>query len=112
MWTEAKIKTLLDTNDKAVMRALVAIYRRQTDEEKQSRETRASNGVGFNAFDAKICTELALQVINGRGLSRGQLSLARNKMKRYHRQLIEVAKENEQRREVLEWVNEAAVPKE
>jgi hypothetical protein len=93
MWTEAKIKALLETNDKAVMRALVAIYRRQTDEEKQSRETRASNGVGFNAFDAKICTELALQVINGRGLSRGQLSLARNKMKRYHRQLIEVAKE-------------------
>lgn len=111
MWTEAKIKDLLETNDKAVMRALVAIYRRQTDEERQTGETRASNGVGFSAFDGKFCSELALQVINGRGLSRGQLAAARRIMKRYHRQLIEVAKENEQRQAVLEWVNEAAQPK-
>jgi hypothetical protein len=42
-WTEQQIVTLLDTNDRAVERAIVAIYERQTADEKQTEHTRHDN---------------------------------------------------------------------
>lgn len=109
MWTEATIKKLLDTNDKAVMRALVAIYKRQTDDEKMRGSTHSANGRGFNLYDAQFCSELAIQVMNGRGLSPKQMGVARNKIKRYHRQLLEIARETEARKAAREFVNQPAV---
>ena len=90
-----KIKELLDTNDRAVYRGIVAIYKLQTEEEKSCETTRVSNGVGFSAFDAEFMTSLAKDILSGRGLSPKQLAIGRNKIKRYARQLADIAKTRE-----------------
>lgn len=91
MHTIETIKALLDSNDKAVMRALVVLYNRQTADEQQSHVTSHLNGRGFNGYDANFGTDLAKQVMAGRGLSVRQLAAARKMCKKYARQLVEEA---------------------
>lgn len=91
VWDKAAIHALLDSKPAAVTRALLAIYALQTDEEKAAKATRNNNGVGFSAYDAEFLTDIALKVKRGYTLSKGQLDATRNKMKRYHRQLAEIA---------------------
>jgi len=91
IWNKDSIQALLDKSDKAVGRALTAIYALQTADEKASGATKHENSVGFSAFDAEFCSSLARQVNKGWQLSPKQMAMARNKMKRYHRQLVEIA---------------------
>lgn len=90
-WSKEVIQQLLETNDKAVCRALVAIYAHQTHQEQLSGTTKEHNGVGFSAFDAEFLSSLAEQVKTRGTLSPRQLELARKKMKSYWRQLLEIA---------------------
>lgn len=90
MQTREEIERVLDASSQAVEAALVAIYERQTAEEKASRHTRQANGVGFNKFDAEICTSFVLRIKSGKPLTPNQLPIARKKMKRYWRQLLTV----------------------
>lgn len=99
MWTpcktkkerQLKVKDLLAKNDKAVVRAVVAIYRRQTLDEQVSQLTKESNYQGFCANDATIMTMYAQQILKYGGLSQQQLKIARDRMMRYSRQLAEIA---------------------
>lgn len=105
MWTPCKtkkerierVRSLLETNDKAVMRGLVAIYNNQTEFEKVAEATQEDNGIGFNAFDAVFLSSLAKQVINKNWLSVGQITIARKRIMKYAGQLAIIAerKENE-----------------
>jgi len=90
-WTKEGIQQLLDSNPKAVQRAIVAIYKRQTADEQASKTTRVHNSVGFSAIDAQLLTSFAEQIGRGRTLSEKQLTLGRAKIKRYWRQLMEIA---------------------
>jgi hypothetical protein len=105
MWTESSIKTLLETNPKAVERAIVAIYERQTPDEKATHETSKTNGVGFSKFDAEFLSSLAEWIKRGRTLTPRQLAIGRNKIKRYHRQLVELANEKAQSQRQIEPAN-------
>lgn len=78
----------LDGSQKAVEVALIAIYERQTQEEKVGAYAIQTNGVGFSKFDAEFCTSLVQQLNRGRSLTPRQLEVARKKIKRYWRQLI------------------------
>jgi hypothetical protein len=80
----------LDGSQAAVEAALVAIYDRQTAEERAGAYTRENNGVGFSKFDAEFCTSLVQQIKRGKPLTPRQLEVARKKAKRYWRQLITV----------------------
>lgn len=103
MWTpcktkkerEEKIKSLLLLNDKAVLRSVVAIYRRQTETEKMTFHTREENNIGFNAFDSGILSSFATQILEYGRLSPKQMAIARKKMVRYRRQLAEIAEIHE-----------------
>ncbi len=98
-WTVEGIKELLGKSNKAVERAVLCIYERQTADEKAVGETNHQNGVGFNASDAELLTSFAAQINKkvanggalGNCLSPKQLELARKKMPRYARQLAEEA---------------------
>ena len=92
-WDKTKIQTLLETNDRAVHRATVALYKRQTSAEQAEGQTREHNGRGYSAFDAEIMSSFAVQLIAGRTLSQKQMEIARKKLKKYAGQLLEVAKE-------------------
>ena len=91
IWTKEDIKCLLLTNDRAVIKALIAIHRYQTAEEQHVGESRETNSVGFSGPDAKLCTSL-VDFYNERGfLSKKQMILARKKALKYTRQLKKIA---------------------
>lgn len=100
-WDKTSIQNLLKSNDRAVYRALVAIFDRQTASEQSGDTTNVVNGIGFSRFDAPFCSDLAKRVKAGYSLSPKQLAVARNKMMRYHRQLVDVANEREAVRQAI-----------
>lgn len=89
----AYISLLLFRNDRAVERAIVAIYKRQTEDEKFAGETKHSNGVGFSGSDAKLGTYWANWILSGKTLSGNHLLKARRMSLKYIRQLSEIVTE-------------------
>jgi len=88
------IDNLLITNDKAVERAIVALYKLQTPEEQAGKRTNDRNGIGFNQNDAPLGTYCAKWVLSGKRLSGPYLDKSRQLALRYHRQLSVIAKNN------------------
>ena len=94
-WNKESIQALLAQNDKAVARAVVAIYNRQTEDEKASAVTVKDNGVGFSGIDARRGTYYAEYVMKTGRLSGRHLELARKMVSKYWRQLAEIANAKE-----------------
>lgn len=73
-WTKEDIVKLLETNDKAVGKALSRIAEFQTADELASEDTVHRNGMGFRPCDARVGTSMA-KFFNQRGfLSAKQLA--------------------------------------
>lgn len=105
-WTSAQIQELLAKNDRAVQRALVVLYRRQTPTEREEKATRERNGQGFSQMDALFLSKLALQTLNKVPLTVRQLEVLRKPWSthyessligKYHRQLLEAVLEKKER---------------
>jgi len=108
-WTESEIKALIEKSDVAAQRAVCAIYKRQTVDERASAETRWLNGVGFSASDAKIGSRLARWMLAGTGeftrpvdgqtfrggLYMSRLAICRALALKYAKQLAEIANARE-----------------
>jgi hypothetical protein len=92
--TPEYIKYVLVNNPKAVDRAIVAIYHRQTLDEQLESDTKHSNGVGFSGSDARVGTYFAKWILSGNKLSGKHLVKATTIAHKYVRQLCEIAKEN------------------
>ena len=97
-WNKASIQALLDENDRAVLRAVLVIFERQTAVEQASHSTQLHNNRGFTAVDAEFGSSLAVQIQRSGSLSPKQMLYARKMMKKYHRQLAEVANAKQQER--------------
>lgn len=93
MWTKEAVKALLDANPLAVERAIVAIYQRQTADERASGVTRWKNGIGFAAVDANRGAYMARWILGGKHLSGKWLEKGRHVACRYVRQLADIANE-------------------
>ncbi len=93
MWTKQRIANLLQTNSKAVERAMVALLRRQTADERTSEMTRHRNRRGFTAAHAKKGTYFAKWVIRGNSLTGWHLQRAREIALHYTHQLADEANE-------------------
>jgi len=93
--TKEAIVALLNESDKAVGRALVALYRRQIEEERRSRATLVRNGLGFNAADAHAGSFDAYDFIERGALGFQQLEFWRtnNRIQKYAGQLLEIAQQ-------------------
>lgn len=90
-WDKEKIQALLDSKPEAVIRGLRAVAALQTADEAAGAYTRESNGVGFSKHDAPFLTDMLRQLQAGRTLSPKQFAVTKNKVKRYWRQLAEIA---------------------
>jgi hypothetical protein len=91
-YTKEEIIHMLDVNDRAVTRAVIAIYQRQTPSEQAVKDTKESNNIGFNSADARLLSYYAEYAINNKCLLSGKhLTQARNKIKKYWRQLLSIA---------------------
>jgi hypothetical protein len=88
-WTKEKVIDLLEKNPKAVEKALILIYNRQTNDEKNCENTIVNNGIGFRPCDAPSGTYMAEWVKSGKPLNGKFLLKAKEMMKHYTRQLIE-----------------------
>jgi hypothetical protein len=91
---KATILLLLRTNDLAVERAIVALYRRQTKDEKAVGGTKHANGRGFNHTHARTGTYCAKWILSGKRLTGKWLQECRQMAIFYHRQLLEIARAN------------------
>jgi len=100
MWTKDSIQHLLRTNDLAVERAIVAIYDRQTHDEKRDSETKHHNAIGFRKNHDHTGSYFACIILKGWKQAGGKnrvhlnpikLAKARSIALHYHRQLAEVA---------------------
>lgn len=76
-WTKDAIVGLLQNNDKAVERAMVAIWERQTMDEQSSETTNHHNNVGFAGWSVRNGSYYAKWVLSGKRLTRHHLDKAR-----------------------------------
>lgn len=98
MVTKEQIIHLLQVNDKAVIRALIVLNERQTEDEKKSEQTKHHNGRGFRPCHARMGTSMANWYSQNHYLSARQIAYWRaldktGKMRIaiYAGQLLEVA---------------------
>lgn len=90
-WTKAKIADLLRSNDRAVERAMIVLYDRQTTDEKQVSDTRHTNQRGFSCFHAKTGSYYGRWCKSGKRLTGQYLEKARKIALRYTQQLADEA---------------------
>ena len=90
-WTKEEITALLTRSDKAVGRAILAIYKFQTQTEQAIGHTTDHNGVGFNGVDAEILSSFAQFYQRSGFLTPKQLVLGRRKIMKYAGQLAKIA---------------------
>lgn len=81
-WTKDKIVALLETNDKAVARALVRLSELQTFDEVQHEDTKYRNGKGFRPAHARMGTSMAKFYSRNGYLSPKQVNYWRSKDKK------------------------------
>jgi hypothetical protein len=96
-WTPKTIKALLDRSDKAVERAVLAIYERQTSDEQVTGETRHHNRRGFASCHAHLGTYYAKWILSGHHLTGAHVERARRMCHFYSKQLLQVAEARQER---------------
>ena len=98
-WKKEDIRQMLEVNDKAVLRGLIRIYERQTEDEKRNQETSYNNKVGFNGSDAPVLTRIATYYLKYGYISLKHIPVVRKKMLKYSGQLANIANELAQHRQ-------------
>jgi hypothetical protein len=91
---KATIQSLLATNDRAVERALIRIYERQTADEQAANTTCHNNARGFTGLDAEFLSRAAQGCKRYGHLTERQMPYVRAKMMKYWSQFAEVAAAN------------------
>ncbi len=87
MYTKEQVKQEILSSESAVERAILRLYKLQTDDEQQSGTTNHNNNLGFNGSDANFGTSLAEKIMSDRPLSVKQLVAARSMLMKYVTQL-------------------------
>ena len=91
VWNKEEIKEKLMTDIRWLERGIVAIYKKQTQDEKVKKETNKHNNVGFTGADANILSSFAEQILKGKKLSEKQMFIATKRMEKYAGQLAKIA---------------------
>lgn len=86
--TKAQIVARIDTDDEYVMEAMGILYRRQTEDERETKETKYKNRRGFMSSHAVNGTKLVEKVLYlGEEWTDEDLAQARSIARRYGKQL-------------------------
>jgi hypothetical protein len=91
-WKEY-LQNLLVKNQNALYKAILVIYDRQTPDEKESYVSVHDNNKGFSKVDCEFLTGIAKKILHGQPLTKDEYYKARNKMKKYWKQLMIVSKQ-------------------
>lgn len=101
---ERYLKDFIENNEDGLKRAIVLIYKRQTLDERQEKETKHENNIGFSKVDALCLGQIAEKIINNKELSNGEIAMSKNKMKKYWKQLMEISKLEINKRKELQLI--------
>ncbi len=95
-----EIIALLQSNDRAIARAVFVLNERQTADEQSSESTRVNNGRGFTQADAKMGTSMASYYARKGYLTEKQIAYWKKpnargvwRICKYAGQLVEIAQE-------------------
>lgn len=91
IWTKQEIAAKLSDSPKWRARALLAIYKNQTDAEKAAGRTIVYNGVGFNGADALPLTRIAKKMLRGEGITPNEWRIISRRIHKYAGQLANIA---------------------
>jgi len=100
-WTPEEIKDKILTDDRWLVRGLLAIYKYQTSIEQQDEQTRDHNGVGFTGYDAQFLSQMVEFYNRYKRLSPKQIHAIRfrrngkPKLGCYARQLAKIANQEQ-----------------
>jgi hypothetical protein len=90
-WTKDEIKTKVQENQAWLERAILALFEKQTEEEKRAEQTKIVNFKGFNGPDARRMTYYAKWIKSGKHLSDRFLLDAQKRVLKYCSQLTKIA---------------------
>jgi len=91
-WTGERIRGSLQGNDiRWLERAVKALYKRQTEQEKAIEGTVVLNEKGFTAVDAPYLTYVAKYLERGNHLSGKHIQEVRRRLLKYSNQLARIA---------------------
>lgn len=90
-WTPEEIRFQIENNDPWLYRGLMAIYNRQTEDEKNSELTQHDNNVGFNGPDSNIMTRYAKRYQRYGMLYGSEKNDCRKRLLKYCKQLCKIA---------------------
>jgi hypothetical protein len=94
-YSENEIKEMILKSNIAVERGIVAIWKRQTLEEKRTKSVRNYNKVGFSAFHVKRGSYYAGWINRGNHLTGKHIELGRNLILHYVTQLTKISNKEE-----------------
>ena len=89
--TKARLKAVLAKNERWAIRAMMAIYANQTNDEQAEDTTNHLNGIGFNGTDAYILSQFAKSYQSYGRLTPKMMAIVHRKMPKYAGQLIKLA---------------------
>lgn len=90
-WTIEQIAVLVQTNRQAALRGCVAIFKRQTMDERLEKGTKYHNRLGFSKKHVTRGSEIALKVESGKNLSAEDIADAHAIAYAYREQLWMIA---------------------
>ncbi len=90
-WTKEEVREKLWNSQKWLERGILAIYEKQTIEEKVKEHSLDHNKVGFSGPDASYLSYIARWLKSGRTLSGKHFEKVRMKMLKYAGQLAKIA---------------------
>jgi len=102
-WNKEQILAVLENPDYRtgtlenryiIYRMLQSMYNRQTVDEQNAEFTLHHNNIGFNGPDSRLLSSIASESKRYNNLTIRQAFLVAKKMKKYWRQLVEIAETN------------------
>lgn len=90
-WKPEEIHHMIETDDKWLYRGLLAIYDKQTEDEKAHDLTHHENSVGFNGPDSNIMSRFAKSLKKYGHLYAQDKAECRKRLLKYCKQLAKIA---------------------
>lgn len=90
-WTPESIVSLLESDKRAVRRAILAIFNLQDERQRRGLSSGQNTGRGFSRYDRPMGNKLARKILERRQLTPKELDLALRLAIKYRRQLSELA---------------------
>jgi len=84
------LKEKLSSSPKWALKALLTIYKNQTNDEQEMGHAKYANGIGFSGVDSDILSSFAEQYLRRGYLSNKQMSILFKNIPKYWSQILEV----------------------